>query len=591
MSPRSTLLCLLTCATVSGARTEVRPSPVSAFDTISQSSDRQTRSDEAERTASMSGVVRSIATGHPISTVRVALKDNQRTRAVAVTDQDGRFEIRDVAAGRYAVAFERVGFLPMHYGQLYPGGRVKMITLRAGERLTGIDSALWPGGSIEGHIQDEKGLPVADALVSANQVRSVGGNRELVPVGITARTDRAGEYHLRDLAPAEYVVSASVRIGATITSSAERDDTPREESSGYAPMFAPGVPDAADAATVLVRPAAEVPGVDIVLRPFRLSRISGQLVTSSGVLHDGAHVAVVPARTSGLRTAAQRFVGIGESDAVGRFTVKGVPPGHYILKALSIPKAVGELAARTGDPSHLLKFSDAEFGEVPVVVTGDDVSGLVIATSKGGTIKGRLLVGPRRMMPVGPRQILIRAEPGSSVAFGVGATEAAVNEDGTFEIRGLIGQFLIRPHGLPDGLSLKRVDSNSRDVTDSGLNVQPGTSNVSVVLTSNPTELTGYVTGCDDDDVGECAVLVFSEDPERWHWPATRYVRTARVRPDGAFTVSGLPPAAYLAIAVNPQDREPVPEPVTLGYLSRHASRVTLQEGERRSIVLRLLLY
>ena len=62
---------------------------------------------------------------------------------------------------------------------------------------------------------------------------------------------------------------------------------------------------------------------------------------------------------------------------------------------------------------------------------------------------------------------------------------SSLSPDGAFEIKGLIGQRLIRPTGLPAGWTLKSVTLNGVDVTDTGITIKPNepVSGIEVTLT------------------------------------------------------------------------------------------------------------
>jgi hypothetical protein len=91
----------------------------------------------------------------------------------------------------------------------------------------------------------------------------------------------------------------------------------------------------------------------------------------------------------------------------------------------------------------------------------------------------------------------------------------------------------------------------------------------------------------EDGDVDGCTVVVFSSDKEKWSWPATRYLGSARAGRDGKFQLEGLPPGSYLAIGLGYVEKGQWRDPEFLEGAARSASKVTLRAGVSQAIDLR----
>jgi hypothetical protein len=165
-----------------------------------------------------------------------------------------------------------------------------------------------------------------------------------------------------------------------------------------------------------------------------------------------------------------------------------------------------------------------------------------------------------------------------------------VKPDGTFELRGLSGARLIRAMGLPQGWMLKSVQVNGVDVTDTGLEFKPGEAltGVDVVLTSRVTELSGTVKGPSGSAVTDYTLVVFSDDPQRWTLPGSRYVNGTRPDQDGRFRVRDLPPGGYYAVAADYIAQGEWGDPEQLDRLKAQATRFTLGDGESRTLDLKM---
>ena len=79
---------------------------------------------------------------------------------------DGRYEIIDLPAGRYALRVVRSGYLPLSYGQRRPLEQGKPLQVLDKQAVDNIDFALPRASFIKGQIVDELSEPVADVPVA-----------------------------------------------------------------------------------------------------------------------------------------------------------------------------------------------------------------------------------------------------------------------------------------------------------------------------------------------------------------------------------------------------------------------------------------
>ena len=79
-------------------------------------------------------------------------------------------------------------------------------------------------------------------------------------------------------------------------------------------------------------------------------------------------------------------------------------------------------------------------------------------------------------------------------------------------------------------------------------------------------------------------VLVFPTDVQSWSnfGSLPRRLREARTDARGEFGMTSLPPGDYYAVAVPQEQATDWREPRALDALSRHATRITIIEGEHR---------
>ena len=82
-------------------------------------------------------------------------------------------------------------------------------------------------------------------------------------------------------------------------------------------------------------------------------------------------------------------------------------------------------------------------------------------------------------------------------------------------------------------------------------------------------------------------IVVFSADTSKWA-EDSRFVRAARPDQQGQYQIKGLPAGEYLAVAVDYVQEGMWNDPEFLDSLRRYAQRLTLGDGDARSLSLKL---
>jgi len=176
--------------------------------------------DVPKGTAILRGSIVAADNGAPIrrAQIRVSAPDARESR-VAITDAQGRFEIKELPAGRYTMTASKGGFVALQYGQRRPSESGTPIELGDGQTIDKLSIALPRGSVLGGRITDEFGEPVANASVTALRYVYAAGTRRMAPAGQNARdtTDDQGHFRLFGLPPGEYYVSATLRSGIEAT--------------------------------------------------------------------------------------------------------------------------------------------------------------------------------------------------------------------------------------------------------------------------------------------------------------------------------------------------------------------------------------
>jgi protocatechuate 3,4-dioxygenase beta subunit len=550
-------------------------------------------------TGRIRGRVIAADSGAPLRRVQVRLMGPEVAPKAMITDADGRYEFRDLPAGRFSIAAMKSGYVNVQYGQTRPFEPGKSIELADAQVIEKADIVLPRGSVIAGRIVDEFGEPVTDAMVSAMRSVWSGGRRRLQPSGRMSQTNDLGQFRIFGLPPGDYYVSAQFRSGETmvldmVSASMVGAAASNAPASGYASTYYPGTTSPADAQKIALAVGQEMQGADFALTPVRLVKIAGSVVRSDGRPMEGAMVNLMPRNLEGGFFMMERT---GRTDKNGAFTIGGVAPGDYNLqvRGLQISMSGGGDNAMFTTRMAAIAGEEPEVGVAPVIAGGEDVANVVIVTSKGGTAAGRVTFegGAQPQSLSGIRMTTTPTEnEGPTMVFPAGPNAqppGAVQPDGSFELRGLSGNRLVRATGLPQGWVLKSVRVDGQDVTDAGFDFKPGSAvtGLEVVVTNRSTDLSGTVVSS-NGPVKDYTVVVFADEPAKWALPSSRYVTATRGDQDGRFKIRNLPPGEYYAAAVEYLAQGEWGDPEVLERLRAKASRITLTDGAPKTVELRI---
>jgi len=516
--------------------------------------------DQPPTTRAGTGVIRGRVvradTGEPLRRVQVRVDEwtgDHSGPAAAMTDAEGRYELTELRAGRYQLKATRGGYVEVAYGQRRPFERGRPVELGEGAVLQNIDFALPRGAVVTGHVVDETGEAVAHASVSLARHRYIDGERRLVAESASSTDDR-GQFRIFGVPPGDYVIIARLDLM----------DLGSKDRVRYVPTYYPGTPIVGEAQRVTVGVGEELSGIVIALARATTASVRG-VVRSSGNVSPGVFTVVVAREIGGPR-ADDVATAVAAGD--GSFAIGGLLPGTYMLEARGT--------------------SASAFASAEVVVGGSDVTGVVLTLSRGATARGRIRFdtgsSPEELRP---SQVFVMP---AFLDRHIGNIEMSdppvVRDDWSFEVNGLRGRGFIRVGTLREW-QLKRVQREGVDVTDMPLDFSANIDDLDVELTRNVTIVSGGVV----DERGAVAldttVVVFADDPDKWG-PQSRFIETARPDQQGRFTIRGLPPARYVAIAVGYLEPGDERDPDLLAQWRRRGTLFTLSEGEMQALDLSL---
>jgi carboxypeptidase family protein len=567
------------------------------------------------------GRVVDAASGKPVRGVVVTIGGAGLSRNAVppiLTGSDGYFLFRDLPRGGFSITAEKRGYAPGSYGRRRPNGQAQTLTLADGERVTDAVVRIWKMGTIAGAVVDESGEPLVGITVRALRRTFQTGRRDFLNVR-TVPTNDLGVYRLWDLPPGEYVVGivrasvsvpqelaeqlrtrhtdwanntaaaaisdGAVTLGDTLYSVGRGQPIPPPPQNDamfvYPTTFYPASPTMSEAITVSLAPGEERTAVDLQLRPVPTVRVSGTVVGPDGPA-SSMLVRLLP--EDGARGLDQD-VPTAATGSNGAFVFAAVPAGHYVLSAATVPAA----------PSPRSTTPDTGYwAEVPVAVDRDDIDDVTVAMQPGIRVTGRIEfegTAPRPP-PERLRQVPIAVAPADrDPAIRVPAPAARVGSDGSFTTFGFApGRYLLRVVASPEGWMFKGAMHGGRDVSENPLELRSGeVSGVVLLFTDRWTGLSGVVRTPDGAADADAAVLVFPTDTQAWtnYGPNPRRLRSARSAKTGEFSIPSLPPGDYYAIAVPDEQTADWTEMSYLQALARAASRVTIPDGQHKTVDLR----
>ncbi len=513
-------------------------------------------------TARIRGRVIGGEAGTPLrrATVQLSGEGTEGPRS-AITDDNGRYEFKDVSAGRIRLTASKGGYVEVQYGQRRPQQSGRPIDLGSGQTIEA-DFNLARGGVLAGRITDEIGEPAVGASVNAERWRyAAGGKRQLQSSG-GATTDDMGRFRIYGLPAGDYYISASTGEAFSVGVSDSR--------VGTCKTFYPGTARQAEAQRLRVSAGGENAAVNFAIQTTRTVQVSGSVLDSEG---HPAPIGVVSAMVGDGTMGGPSVAGMIKPD--GTFTLSGLNPGDYIL------------FAQTG----LGSGPDAQMATSPISVGAEDLSGLALTTAPPSQVKGQIIFDGAAPPEATPSLFFFGTRPlvQTSMMFGDGGP-LTTKPDWTFEGYLRISPSLIVGGDMRQKWTVKAVLQDGVDVTDAGIQFKPGETvdNVQVVLSDRTTVVTGAVTTEKNLPTAEYVVLVFSDDSAKWaqEW---RYVRTERPNQQGRFEVKGLPPGRYLGVALSDLEDGQASDPEYLEQMRRSATAFDLGDGEHKTLALNLV--
>lgn len=303
--------------------------------------------------------------------------------------------------------------------------------------------------------------------------------------------------------------------------------------------------------------AGEEAHADFAMRRIKTTEVAGRVVGADGSPASRAYVA--------LRIPNVNDWGGGVAsgtDSKGEFSIKGVPPGSYILSA-----------SQSEQGRHYHAQQKVEVGE-------EKIDSIVIAIGRGAKLQGRIIASDSGPVTLNRVQVHLGSisddETGNSVF-----TE--INKDGTFELDGVTdGSYVLHVGGIEQGWFVKSAHLGSEDVLQNGLQMEKGAAGgtLEIVIASDGAQLEGTVTDSDQNQPLAGVHVKANLDPQT---DFNRFRSRENVTDqNGHYVLKDIPPGKYKVSARMPssggsaQAIKSDPVVVTLGEREHRAFDIKL---------------
>ena len=512
----------------------------------------------------LAGTVIDAVSKEPIRKALVQL--NIVPRRVAFTDNGGRFQFEGVLPGSVSLTAQKPGYFseqelsgaaaePIDVGPDTPPAVVKLL----------------PESVIYGKVTTSDGTPLEHVTITLTHASIRDGQRHWDNPGST-NTDEDGRFRFPNLRPGTYYVGAGPYTPLP-ENLLQVDEVP---TTGYRGVYYPGAADRASASPIQLS-AGQQSQADFSLSEVPVYRVSG-IVTG-----------YAPNQGVGLQLLDQSGVplpvGVQFSADNGRFDVRGLPAGNYVLKAnaqLAPNQNVrAEVRFSLSQDLHNLHVGLTPAITIPVVVTTESQPSVGRPRRSNSQ---SFLAGPLVSMR------LIASGPPTTDAFAI--------------VEGQPGQQNVIFRNVDPGRYSARIDPNSpwyvasaeygqTDLLTDDMVITPGAPapELHVTLRNDSAELSGTVQ-VPDDTTALVTVVAIPQGAAKALARITSFVPTPESRRSAKaddFGMGMLAPGEYLVFAFDHIDNVEYSNPEVLQSYGSQATHITLSANQHAKVALELI--
>jgi hypothetical protein len=504
----------------------------------------------AQTAVDLDGTVLNSISRSGVAGVAVDLKGANKQQPVyrATTDFSGKFRIRNVASGEYAVSFEKEGFTASQ-----SEGKRALTVPASGGSLT-LVAELIPVGTIRGRVVDDERQSMGGRIAVELLRRNGRGESR------STYADGAGRFHFEELPPGTYLVRVNPN---------RRDATGRPQSGKFgqspssdgrttvwSPVYFAGVRKREMAMPIVIRGGEDLAGHEIRVPATSSYRMRGVVLDDSGKPVKNASVKLKSADSSYFRFFPPEAEVVSGND--GTFEFASVGQGEWRI-----------IAEVSGDRTELMGISRLE-------VTNRNIENVQVEMSASFTLgvlfEWQQSEGGNRPLRV-PQVMLLPVDAASGQEnYSDGADVERQHISHLYS-----GRYRVAAPSRP-GFYLDAVMFGDQEVAGREIEIQPASPPIRLIYKSDG----GQVRGTVDKGAGASVVLL-PQDMESIDQAAS-----VRCSEDGKFDIGGVRPGSYYAIAVHYLDWDALREPAFLQNLSAYSTIVRVNRKETAWVELRV---
>ena len=373
--------------------------------------------------------------------------------------------------------------------------------------------------------------------------------------------------------PGKYLISSTAQKLMQIETGTEKAANKGFEE-GLVPSFFPNVPDATSATPVDVGPGAEVRGIDIHLKKARVVRVSGKLLNGQGDPVKSGTIMLYRRESGGMSTIPNSLYVV--RDEKGTYELRNVPPGQYILMAMS-----------TADMQNM-KISTTNLD-----VSDQPVADRMITVGGGYDVP----VSVTYLNAAASQQSASKNEPGKNEVETLGNVRLVLQQDEnpmaslattTFdkELKGLMktvspDKYRVTLAGLPPGAYLKSAMLGSQDALENGLDLRGGGATLDLVIASPAPEISGYARNEKNEPVPGAVITL---EPQITNPHRGDLSRTITADQYGFYRMRGIVPGSYKAFAWEDVESGATEDPEFVKPFEKLKKEIKLEEGAKSTL-------
>ena len=246
---------------------------------------------------------------------RALVRTNGYMQRTVFSDSEGHFQIEGLPAGRVNLTAQKPGYVNQQDSSAYSPAWVEV-----GANTGAVSLKLVPQSAIYGRVTDASGQPLEHVPLRLNSRNVREGHKHWESRGMT-ESDEDGHFRFANLMPGTYYLAAGPSYVETRLLPAGE-----KPKAGFPSVYYPGVSDLASASPIQLT-AGQQSQADFSLSAVPVYQLAGSVVGNFGEQGVGFQVL----NQSGDEISLPATFNMANRT----FMVESVPPGSYILKAVS----------------------------------------------------------------------------------------------------------------------------------------------------------------------------------------------------------------------------------------------------------------